>query len=70
MPYNALLQTHTMPFPPTYHGLGPDLVGIRSISLPARYRTTASSNTLNKGLEKIQAARGYDLAPIFTLSSD
>ena len=43
-------------------GLGPDLVGIHSISLAARYRTAACSNTLNQGLEKIQAVREYDLA--------
>ena len=46
-------------------GLGPDLVGIHSISLAARYRTAACSNTLNQGLDKIQAARGYNFAPIF-----
>ena len=34
-------------------GLGPDLVGIHSISLAARCRTVACSNTLNQGLEKI-----------------
>ena len=51
-------------------GLGPDLVGIRSISLAARCRTAASSNTLSQGLEKMQASRGYDLAPIFALSSE
>ena len=45
-------------------GIGPDMLGIHSISLAARYRTAASSSTLIKGLEKIQAARGYDLAPI------
>ena len=43
-------------------GLGTDLQGIHSMSLAARYRTAARSNMLNKGLEKIQAARGYDLA--------
>ena len=48
-------------------GLGPDLVGIHSISLAARYRTAACSNTLNQELEKIQAARGFDLAPILAL---
>ena len=48
-------------------GLGPDLVGIHSISLAARCRTAACSNTLNQGLEKIQASRGYDFAPIFAL---
>ena len=62
-PYNAI---------PTYLlgvgsvcGLGPDLVGIHSISLAARYRTAAWSSTLNQGLEKIQAARGQSVAPIF-----
>ena len=48
-------------------GLGPDLVGIHSVSLAARYRTAACSNTLNQGLDKIQAARGYNFAPIFAL---
>ena len=48
-------------------GLGPDLVGIHSISLAARYRTAACSNTLNQGLEKIQAARAFDFAPILAL---
>ena len=37
-------------------GLGPDLVGVHSLSLAARYRTAACSKTLNQGLEKIQAA--------------
>ena len=64
-----------MPFPPTYYafvsvcGFGSDLLGIHSISLAARHRTAASSNTLIQGLEKIQEARGYDLAPIFALRS-
>ena len=49
-------------------GLGPDLVGIHSISLAARYRAAACSSTLNQGLEKIQAARGYNFAPMFALS--
>ena len=49
-------------------GLGPDLVGIHSISLEARCRTAACSNTLNRGLEKIQAARRYDFAPVLALS--
>ena len=48
-------------------GLGPDLVGIHSISLAARYRTAACSNTLNQGLEKIQAARAFDFAPFLAL---
>ena len=49
--------------------LGPDQVGIHSISLAARYRTAACSITLNEGLEKIQAARGYNFAPILALGS-
>ena len=49
-------------------GLGPDLVGMHSISLAARSGTAACSNTLNQGLEKLQAARGYNFASIFALS--
>ena len=49
-------------------GLGPDLVGIHSISLAARYRVAACSTTLSQGLEKIQTARGHNSAPIFALS--
>ena len=49
-------------------GLGPDLVGIHSISLAARYRAAACSTTLGQGIEKIQAARGHNWAPIFALS--
>ena len=51
-------------------GLGPDLLGIHTLSLAARHRSAANSSTLTKVLEKIQAARGYDLAPIFALSSE
>ena len=50
-------------------GLCPDLVGIHSISLAARYRVAACSTTLRQGLEKIQTARGQNSAPIFALSS-
>ena len=50
-------------------GLGPDLIDIHSISLAARYRTPVR-NTLSQGLEKIQAARACDFAPILPLSSD
>ena len=50
-------------------GLGPDLVGIHSISLAARNRTAACSNTLSQGSQKIQAAREYDFAPVLALSS-
>ena len=49
-------------------GLGPDPVGIHSISLAARCRAAACSTTLNQGVEKIQAARGHNFAPIFALS--
>ena len=48
-------------------GFGPDMVGIHSVCLAARYRTAACSNTLNQGLEKIQAARAFDFAPILAL---
>ena len=48
-------------------GLGPDLVGIHTVSLAARCRTAARSSTFNQGLEKIQIARGCNFAPIFAL---
>ena len=51
-------------------GLGSDLVGILSVSLAARYRTAACSNTLNQEPEKIQAARAFDFAPSLALSSN
>ena len=46
------------------------MVGIHSLSLAAHYRTAACSNTLIQGLQKIQAAREYDFATMFALSSD
>ena len=49
-------------------GLGPDLVGIHSISPAARYRVAACSTTLSRGLEKISTARGQNCVPIFALS--
>ena len=49
-------------------GLGPDLVGIHSISLAARYRVAACSTTLSQVLDKIQTARGHNCVPIFALS--
>ena len=49
-------------------GLGPDLVGIHSISLAARNRVAACSTTLSQGLEKIRTVRGHNNAPIFALS--
>ena len=61
MPFSELLQDHPMLFPPAYRafgsvcGLGPYLVGIHSVSLAARYRTAACSNTLNQGLEAARA---------------
>ena len=49
-PYNAipssLLQVGSI------CGLGPDLIGIHSTSLAARYRVAACSSTLRRGLEK------------------
>ena len=49
-------------------GVGPDLVGIHSIILAARYRAAACSTTLGQGLEKIQTAREHNSTPIFALS--
>ena len=48
--------------------LGPDLVGIHSLSLAARYRVSACSTTLSRGLGKIQTVRGHNSAPVFALS--
>ena len=76
MPCNALLQAHANAIPTnllcvgSVCGLGSDLVGIHSLSLAARYRTAGCSNTLIQGLQKIQAAREYEFAPMFALSSD
>ena len=49
-------------------GLGPDLVGIHSISMAARYRVAACSSTLRTGLEKVSAAHGHNCAPLFAPS--
>ena len=49
-------------------GLGPDLIGIHSISLAGRYRFAACSSTLRRGLEKINEARGHNCTPLFALS--
>ena len=49
-------------------GLGPDSVGIHSISLVARYRVAACSSTLRSGLEKVSTARGHNCTPLFALS--
>ena len=65
-PYNAihssLLQVGSI------CGLGPDLIGIHSISFAARYRVAAYSSTLRKGLEEINWARGHNCTPLFALS--
>ena len=49
-------------------GLGPDLVGIHSVSLAARYRLAACSTTLSQGLEKINMARGHNCTPFRCIS--
>ena len=51
-------------------GLRPDMLGIHTLSLAARFRTASDSGTLTNGLAKIQAAREYDNAPIFALRSE
>ena len=65
-PYNAiqssLLQVGSI------CGLGPDLIGIHSMSLAARYRVAACSSTLRRGFEKINEARGHNCTPLFALS--
>ena len=66
-PYNAI--PINLLYVGSMCGFGPDLVGIHSVSLAARCRTAACSNTLSQGLEKIQAARENDFAPMFALSS-
>ena len=53
-PYNAI--TSKLLEVGSVCGLGPDLVGIHSISLAARYRVAACSSTLRRGLEKVSAA--------------
>ena len=59
-PYNAisskLLEVGSV------RGLGPDLVGIHSIRLAARYRVAASSSFLRRRLEKVSAARAGTIA--------
>ena len=65
-PYNAIPST-LLGFS-SVCGLGPDLVGIHSISLAARYRVAACLTTLSQGLEKIKSASGHNCTPIFALS--
>ena len=75
LPYKALKQARTMLYPTPYFSLAPRValdpacLGF-TLNLAASCRFVASSNILTKGPEKIQAARGYDLASIFALSSD
>ena len=57
-PYNAV--TSKLLEVGSVFGLGPDLVGIHSISLAARYRVAACSSTLRRGLE--------NCTPLFALS--
>ena len=65
-PYNAspssLLQVGSI------CGLGPDLIGIHSVTLAARYRVAACSSTLRRGLEKVNDAPGHNCTPLFALS--
>ena len=73
MPFSEPQQDRTTLSPVTIGvgsicGLGPDLVGIHSISLAARYRVAACSNTLRRGLEKFSVARKHICAPLFALS--
>ena len=65
-PYNAI--PSTLLGVGSICGLGPDLVGIHSISLAARYRFAACSTTLSQGLGKINTARGHKCTHLFALS--
>ena len=65
-PYNA--STSKLLEVGSVYGLGPDLVGIHSISLAARYRVAACSSTLHRGLEKVSTARGHNCTPLLALS--
>ena len=75
MPFSVPQQDRTTLSPLNYLGLapsvdlGPDLVGIHSISLAARCRVAACSSTLRRSLEKVSAARGHNCAPLFALLS-
>ena len=48
-------------------GIGPDLVGVQSISLASRFRVAACSTTLWQGIEKIRLARGQNCGLLFPL---
>ena len=49
-------------------GLGPDVVGIHSISLAAGFGVAACSSTLRRGLEKVSEARVHNCTLLFALS--
>ena len=49
-------------------GLGPDMLGIHTLSLAALCRPAANSGTLASGLTKVQAARGYDRSPGYAIT--
>ena len=51
-------------------GLGVDLFGIRILSLAARFRTAANSNTLVNGLAKTSAGREYNGVSLFALTPE
>ena len=62
-PYNAIPSSRLQVS--SICGLGPDVVGIHSISLAARYRIAACSSTLSRGLQKINTAPGQTIALLF-----
>ena len=63
-PYNAI-PTDLLRFDYMCY-LGLDILGIHTLSLAARYRTTANSGELANGLTKVQAVREYH-RDLFTL---
>ena len=66
-PYHAI-PSHLLGFG-SICGLGPDLVGIHSISLAAHYRVAACSATLSQGLGKINTACGHNCTHFRSLPS-
>ena len=64
-PYNAI--PSSLLLVSSICGLGPDLIGIHSISLAARYRVAACSSTLRRGLEKVTEARVLNCTSLFAL---
>ena len=67
-PYNAI-PTDLLRAGPL-RGLGIDTYRIHILSLAARYRTAANSNTRVNQLEKVHAARNHDDASFFVLSCE